>query len=73
MPQKKTKLPYLSHLKANNIYSKKIRVFDFEQLESVQHSLGNVSVRTAEIITPDQIGSMLQKTLLKLAEKNRAL
>ncbi len=69
----KTKLPYLNHLKVNNVYSKKIRVFDFEQLESVQHSLGNVSVRTTEIITPDQICSMLRKTLLKLAKKNRAL
>lgn len=49
----KTKLPYLNHLKVNNVYSKKIRVFDFEQLESVQLSLGNVSVRTTEIITPD--------------------
>ncbi len=69
----KTKLPYLNHLKVNNVYSKKIRVFDFEQLESVQLSLGNVSVRTTEIITPDQICSMLRKTLLKLAKKNRAL
>ena len=58
-------------LNRKRLYSKKISVFDFEKLISVQYSLGNVSVRNTEIINPDQICSMLRKTLLKLAGKNR--
>ena len=50
-------------------YSKKIRVYDFEKLESIQYTLGAVSVRNSEIITPDQICAMLRKTFLKMSEK----
>ena len=51
------------------VYSKKIRIFDFEKLESVQYTLGSVSVRNSEIITPDQICAMLKKTFSKMSEK----
>lgn len=51
------------------VYSKKIRIYDFEKLESVQYSLGSVSVRNSEIITPDQICAMLKKTFSKMSEK----
>ena len=50
-------------------YSKKIRVYDFEKLESIQYTLGAVSVRNSEIITPDQICAMLRKTFSKMSEK----
>jgi hypothetical protein len=51
------------------IYSKKMRIYDFEKLESVQYTLGSVSVRNSEIITPDQICAMLKKTFSKMSEK----
>ena len=51
------------------VYTKKIRIYDFEKLESVQYTLGSVSVRNSEIITPDQICAMLKKTFLKMSEK----
>lgn len=54
----------------DRIYSKRIRVYDFERLQSVQYSLGNVSVRNSEIITPAQICDMIRKTFIKLGEKN---
>ena len=51
------------------VFSKKIRIYDFEKLESVQYSLGSVSVRNSEVITPDQICAMLKKTFSKMSEK----
>ena len=46
-----------------------MRIYDFEKLESVQYTLGSVSVRNSEIITPDKICAMLKKTFLKMSEK----
>lgn len=45
------------------IYSKKVRVSDFSTLRAVENTIGSVSVRRSEVISPMEIYQMLQRTV----------
>jgi hypothetical protein len=45
------------------VYSKKVRVSDFSTLRAVENTIGSVSVRRSEVISPVEIYQMLQRTV----------
>ena len=45
------------------VYSKKVSVKDFSRLRAVENTIGSVSVRRSEVISPVEIYQMLQRTV----------
>lgn len=45
------------------VYSRKVRVRDFSRLRAVENTIGTVSVRRSEVISPMEIFQMLQRTV----------
>lgn len=45
------------------VYSRKVRVRDFSRLRAVENTIGTVSVRRSEVISPMEIYQMLQRTV----------
>jgi hypothetical protein len=51
------------NVEKKRVYSKKVRVKDFSRLRAVENTIGSVSVRRSEVISPVEIYQMLQRTL----------
>jgi hypothetical protein len=51
------------NVEKKRVYSKKVRVKDFSRLRAVENTIGSVSVRRSEVISPIEIYQMLQRTV----------
>jgi hypothetical protein len=51
------------NVEKKRVYSKKVRVKDFSRLRAVENTIGSVSVRRSEVISPVEIYHMLQRTV----------
>jgi hypothetical protein len=51
------------NVEKKRVYSKKVRVKDFSRLRAVENTIGSVSVRRSEVISPVEIYQMLQRTV----------
>lgn len=51
------------NVEKRRVYAKKVRISDFSKLRAVENTIGNVTVRRSEVISPVEIYQMLQRTV----------